>query len=113
MLGSTTIRKCFAALLLLVFCIAATPKDVVHAVLADHQDYASGCVHRLHSDACLSKAGVNCHFHQLVVEHPYRGTAPLIIAVATNFHSSVPAVALQQRYSSREHVVDGRAPPSC
>jgi hypothetical protein len=105
------IQRVVAFVLFIALAISVTPKSFIHDALADHDDSANFCAHKTHKDLCITKAGINCHFTNLVVALPYTGAAQQCAQDTDRyFHTFIvyPASAIfHPCFNSKE----GRGPP--
>lgn len=68
------IKKFIAAILLLVFCFSATPKEFLHSWFANHKDFQFAgdyLQHQKDNIPNVTTSFFNCHCDNLVVESPY------------------------------------------
>lgn len=111
MVKQRIIQKASVFLLLIIFLISTTPKAFIHNAIADHRDYDFGCNHKTHTSPCLTAAGFNCHFVNLVVDVPYLYTAqPLFTSINSSFlllEDHTYYSIFQSGFFSKE----GRGPP--
>jgi hypothetical protein len=106
------IQRVVAFVLVIALAISVTPKSFIHDALADHDDYENFCGHKTHKDLCITKAGINCHFTNLIVAIPYTcGAREYSQDTGQHFHTFIvyPAPAIFHPYFNSK---EGRGPPN-
>jgi len=63
------IRSFFAGVLLIIFTFSITPKNILHHIIASHQDDI--CLVTNHDTTNIHKAGFHCRCENLVAESPF------------------------------------------
>jgi len=104
-----TIRKIFAAVLLLVFSFSITPTIILHNWIADHTDAAK-------KTGNCDKEQLNtekryCHCDNIVAESPFTETDDLIIPVPQRSFAAEPGSPVIRIISSPHFYFSLRGPP--
>jgi hypothetical protein len=105
---SSTIRRFFAAIFLLLFSFCVTPKRFLHDLLANHKDAQTSASLPYEQ---VAASGFHCHIEDLVVVAPF----------LPGFQTSIPPVLTSSPLSFSEPLSyfvfsylshhDGRGPP--
>jgi hypothetical protein len=108
LLHKSTIRTFGAILLLLIFIFSATPKILLHNLVAHHKDTPS---HGNGKTKEFAKAGYHCDCENLVVVLPYIGTSDPIQKLILEPFQSFQAGQEHQFYSFQYFIFGFRGPP--
>ncbi|MDQ6814784.1 MAG: hypothetical protein M3040_13690 [Bacteroidota bacterium] len=104
------LQRIIAILLMCIFALSITPSVVFHNLFSTHKDHDIAHNHT-HSNE-IAKAGINCHFNNLVCKNHFiiLSTAPS--SASKDFSARAMITSAQHFYSQHHFFAELRGPPT-
>ncbi len=106
------IKKLFAAVLLFLFVLSNTPRQVLHDLFASHTDNCQPLKKNDSKEPQLARAGINCQCLNLVVENPFVETNTAVECCSPVFSIAKASVCYDAFYTAIADLPSLRGPPS-